>query len=166
MKHERPAWMPEAEVAENLIRFLPRLARNYYRYGRKAARKKAAADTLHQFRLRTKHFRYLLELFAPFYGKRLARPLESLRRLQTLLGELNDYTVTRQMVPPDMPDADRLHAHLDALEKERRAEFRSFWRETFDADGAQEKWEAMLAAPSRNPALKRESRQSPPRPRP
>lgn len=148
MKHEKLHWLPDAEVADNSRQVLPQIAKAYFRAGRKAARKKTTPEKLHQFRLRTKHFRYLLEFFAPLYGKRLTRPLTSLRRLQTLLGELNDYAVTRHMMQAE-PDATQLMAHLDQLESTRRQEFRTYWRESFDADGQEERWRNLLQAPGR-----------------
>ncbi|MFN7933289.1 MAG: CHAD domain-containing protein [Bryobacteraceae bacterium] len=143
MKHKKLRWEPETEVAENAGAVLPRMAEDYFRSGRKASKKKTTPEKLHEFRLRTKHFRYLLEFFAPLYGSKLAKPMESLRRIQTLLGELNDYAVTRRMMR-DEPEAGRLMEHLDELEARRRAEFRAYWREQFDADGEEEKWLAML----------------------
>ncbi|MBL8179245.1 MAG: CHAD domain-containing protein [Bryobacterales bacterium] len=146
MKHRNIRWQPDAEVADNLREALPQMAKHYFRAGRKAAKKKAAAEDLHQFRLRTKHFRYLLEFFAPFYGRRLTRPMDSLRHMQTLLGELNDYAVTRAMLRSE-PETAKLMSHLDTLETARRHEFRAYWREIFDKEGQQERWMALLSAP-------------------
>lgn len=143
MKHKKLRWEPEAEVAENARAVLPEMAEDYFRAGRKASKKKTTPEKLHEFRLRTKHFRYLLEFFAPLYGEKLAKPMESLRRIQTLLGELNDYAVTRRMMQNE-PEAGRLMEHLDELEAKRRAEFRTYWREQFDAEGEEESWLAML----------------------
>lgn len=143
MKHKQLHWEPEIEVAENARAVLPQMAEDFFRAGRKASKKKTTPEKLHEFRLRTKHFRYLLEFFAPLYGSKLVKPMENLRRIQTLLGELNDYAVTRRMMR-DEPEAGRLIEHLDEMEAKRRAEFRTYWREHFDADGEEEKWLAML----------------------
>ena len=143
MKHKRLRWKPEAEVAENARAVLPEMAVDYFRTGRKASKKKTTPEKLHEFRLRTKHFRYLLEFFAPLYGDKLTKPMESLRRIQTLLGELNDYAVTRRMLQ-DEPEAVRLMEHLDELEGKRRAEFRAYWREQFDGEGEEAKWLLLL----------------------
>ncbi len=159
MKHYRPEWEPEADVAANISRVLPEMAKAYFRAGRKATRKKTAPEQLHEFRLSSKHFRYLLEFFAPLYGKRLTRPLESLRRIQTLLGELNDYAVTRHMMRAEA-ETSRLMAHLDELEAARRSEFRSYWREQFDAAGNEEQWTALLAAPAKRQAPRGQARMS------
>ena len=48
-----------------------------------------AAD-LHPLRLATKHLRYSLELFAPFYGRGTVAKLSLLKRLQTHLGDMSD----------------------------------------------------------------------------
>ena len=50
----------------------------------------ANAADLHPLRLETKHLRYSLELFAPFYGRGIAAKLNLLRRLQTHLGDMSD----------------------------------------------------------------------------
>lgn len=143
MKQRSGAWVPETGAAENARRELPLFAAEYFSSGRKVARKGVSAQRLHEFRLATKHFRYLLELFRPLYGPRFEHFFQQLRTVQTLLGELNDYAVTRRMMRGE-PEAARLMDHLDELEAKRRAEFRSFWREQFDADGEEENWLAML----------------------
>lgn len=148
MKHKRLNWRPDEEVADNIREVLPKMAKEYFRTGRKVARRKTKAEQLHEFRLQTKHFRYLLEFFAPLYGRRMTRPMESLRRIQTLLGELNDYAVTRRMMQVE-PEAGRLMEHLDQLEATRRHEFRTYWREAFDKDGEEERWVNLLRAPGR-----------------
>ena len=86
MKRRAGNWQLEAAVVENMRRELPRFAAEYFQAGRQAASKGARAKLLHEFRLLTKHFRYLIEMFRGYYGKKLAGYLKKLRRIQTLLG--------------------------------------------------------------------------------
>ncbi len=57
-----------------------------------------SAKALHKFRLATKRVRYTLELFRPCCGPGLEQRIETLRRIQQHLGDLNDYATTRRLV--------------------------------------------------------------------
>ena len=58
--------------------------------GKSAISAHASYQTMHQFRLQAKRFRYTLELFEPFYAGEMSRAVEILKELQDLLGEVND----------------------------------------------------------------------------
>lgn len=148
MKHRKGNWDPAASNVENARRELPEFAAEYFSDGRRAVKKGTSADRLHEFRLATKHFRYLLELFRPVYGPRLDQYLEQLRRIQTLLGELNDYESTREMMSkgPDAahPDTRKLLRYIDRQQSRRLAAFRDYWKTVFDAGGEEQNWRGYL----------------------
>lgn len=158
MKHRKGHWDPKASAASNARRELPLFAEEYFAAGRKAVRKTTTAARLHEFRLATKHFRYLLELFLPLYSPALEAFFQHLRRVQTLLGELNDYTVTRAMVGGKRKkagaEAQVLLAYLDSQEKKKLVEFRRFWKDEFDIKGAEAQWMAYLSRSRRAPAAR------------
>ncbi|MBI3682717.1 MAG: CHAD domain-containing protein [Acidobacteria bacterium] len=143
MKRRKGKWNASAPAVENARRELPLFAGLYFKAGRKVSRPGAPARKLHQFRLVTKHFRYLLELFRPLYGPRLDVCLMRLRRLQGLLGDLNDYEVTRQMLAGEA-DAPGVLAWLKRQDQRKRAEFRRYWEEEFAKAGEQKRWQAYL----------------------
>src|SRR5271166_56453 len=64
-----------AEIAEEI---LPGLATDFFEAGQSAAEPSADPKTLHKFRIRSKKFRYALELFAPQYGPALEKRMEVL----------------------------------------------------------------------------------------
>lgn len=136
-------------------RELPLFAAEYFASGRKAARKRVTPEGLHEFRLSTKHFRYLLELFSPLYGEGIDMLLDQLRAVQTLLGDLNDYAVTESMVRPknsrDSAETALLLDFLAAQNKKKRTEFRKYWKESFDSEGAEARWIAYLTRGTTTP---------------
>ena len=91
-------WKPSHSVIENARNFLPKLVEKYFKAGRKAADGKRSPDELHQSRIKTKRFRYTLELFLPAYGTRLDQELEPIRELQKVVGKLHDYHIIEQML--------------------------------------------------------------------
>lgn len=149
MKHRKGSWDPTAPALASAQRELPLFAAEYFASGRKAAKKRVTPEDLHEFRLSTKHFRYLLELFSPVYGEGMNMLLEQLRAVQTLLGDLNDYAVTESMVRPknsrDSAETALLLDFLAQQNKKKRSEFRKYWKESFDSDGAEARWIAYLA---------------------
>lgn len=148
MKRRQGKWVAETTAGENAQRELPLFAKDYFALGRKAARKHVSTERLHQFRLATKHFRYLLELFRPAYGPRLDSYIDQLRKVQTLLGDLQDFSVTRDMVEtgPEMGSADARRAieFLTKKEEKKRGEFREYWKSEMDADGREAAWKNYL----------------------
>jgi CHAD domain-containing protein len=141
MKHTKAKWQPDAPAVEEASRELPRLARAYLRAGRKAAHKSTKAPELHEFRLVTKHFRYLLELFEPLYGDRLESYLTQLKHIQKVLGELNDYAVTREMMDGEHgKDRDLLLAHLDKQQDRRLKRFIKEWNANFGSREQKKAW--------------------------
>ena len=90
---------PVAELAEEA------LAKHFKRV-RKRAEGLASlnADERHELRKELKKLRYAVEFFSPFYpAKRVAPFLKSLKKLQTVFGELNDAVVVRSVLSSEDP---------------------------------------------------------------
>lgn len=83
---------PTKSVERNCLRILPRLVRRYFKRGRGLTPQTSNQD-LHQFRIRTKRIRYITELYAGLYSRRLRGALEQFRRIQGILGGLQDQTM-------------------------------------------------------------------------
>jgi len=112
----------------------------FHRRGAKAARDKADWDDLHRFRLQAKRLRYVLEIYEPFYGPGLKRRIEKIRKIQQVLGEIND---AETVLALDAVRTDnRMRAWLRKRRVERRDRFRELWRDEF-AD-SQKRWTAYL----------------------
>lgn len=135
-------------VADNARRALPRLARAYFKAGRQVLDSKRSARTLHRLRLETKRLRYTLEVFLPAYGPSLESRIESLRRIQDLLGVLNDCVSTRRLLldgrAKPTPRLRRLIERLDRQSARLAGDFVRHWETTFDAPGQQQRWVAYL----------------------
>jgi CHAD domain-containing protein len=134
-------WKPTHSQIENGRSVLPKLVEKYFKSGRKAADGKRSPDELHQFRIKTKRFRYTLELFLPAYGSRLGRELEPVRELQKVLGKLHDYHVIEQMLAGQKT----LQTNLQRRAKKKLKEFHEQWTK-FDANGELKRWKKFVAA--------------------
>ena len=112
-------WDVSKTVAANASEKLPDLARAFFAAGGALADDRPALRALHRFRLLTKRFRYVLELFRPCYGPGLERRLETLRTLQQCLGEISDCRATEELLSErtDLRRADRqlLIRHLTKI---------------------------------------------------
>ncbi|HEX4593234.1 MAG TPA: CHAD domain-containing protein [Bryobacteraceae bacterium] len=135
-------WKPSHSAIENAKDVLPNLVEKYFKAGRKAADGKRSHDELHEFRIKTKRFRYTLELVRPLYGNRLDRELEPVRDLQSVLGKLHDYHILASMLEGDHA----LRAKLERLTKKKLKDFHKEWAK-FDADGQLKRWKSFLARP-------------------
>lgn len=129
---------PTLTTADAARRILPRRAKQFFRSGRVAFRS-GDPVSLHAFRVDAKRFRYALELFAPLYGTEFHRKLNQLKKLQELLGSLNDL-VTAHAVVGSLSGVIPLAGHLDAREREIRASLEAYWTETLDAPGNAKRW--------------------------
>src|SRR5213594_2000685 len=97
-KRISPVWDTNKSAPENAARKLPKLAGRYFKAGRKLLKGRASVEILHRFRLETKRFRYTLELFRPCYGPGLDQRLALLRKVQDLLGEINDCVTAKSLI--------------------------------------------------------------------
>ncbi|MDQ6706700.1 MAG: CHAD domain-containing protein, partial [Acidobacteriota bacterium] len=146
-------WNAAETAAVNARLVLPALAEKYFEAGRKLLLKESSHRALHRFRLKTKQFRYTLELFRDVYGASLERRLESLRPIQSALGDLNDCAAAIELLKDKLGNNrnDAAWTHVKAfLEKraaKKTAEFERLWRNTFDAPGQSKAWVDLLARP-------------------
>lgn len=151
-------WDEAASAGENARAQLPAVAGGYFRAGRKLMKGSPSAEELHAFRLKTKRLRYTLELFRPCYSSTLEQRLESLKDIQTVLGEINDCAAAGRLaleaLPAKSPQLTKVQRFLNARATRLTAEFRQHWKEKFDAPGREDWWVGYLAR--RRAASKRE----------
>jgi CHAD domain-containing protein len=113
----------------------PMLATQFFEAGDAAAEASSSGNDLHRFRIRTKKFRYTLELFTPVFGPALENEFASLREIQTRLGDINDCVATAALLD------DFKKCHADAVRRSKRvlarsaalkmSGFREFWTKSF-----------------------------------
>lgn len=127
-------------AAQNAKKALPKLVEKYFEAGRKAADGKRSPKQLHGFRLRTKQFRYSLELFRPVYGVRLERHLDTLHDLQGVLGRLSDLHSVLALIDGDKD----LEAKIQRATRKKLKEFREQWA-AFDTPGQLKRWKTFLS---------------------
>ena len=136
-------WKGKHELAENLRLYLPRASTNYFLAGREAMAPGVSWEEMHAFRLETKRFRYTLEVFREAYGPMMEKRIESLRKVQTFLGEINDCVVTSSMLAHTQ-DGEKVREALRLKAESKTARLRGFWARTFDAPGECERWRTYL----------------------
>jgi CHAD domain-containing protein len=134
-------WEPDSSAHDNAVRELPKLARRYFKAGRKAVKGRKSPPELHRFRVATKQFRYALEIFRPLYGAELEPQLERLHELQKLLGKISDSYTIRELLKADK----ELKKELGDKTRKNIAEFRAYWRDSFDAPGQRTAWLTLLS---------------------
>ena len=133
-------------VAANAREVLPKMARKYFEAGRAVLSEKKAPDELHAFRLKTKRFRYTLELFRPVYGPQLDRYLNALRTVQSALGKVSDQQAIQRVLGGDRA----LDAQINEALKKKVKGLRHEWR-AFDSDGTLKRWRAYLGSDRSRP---------------
>ena len=133
-------------------RMLPRLAQRLFRLGNAAAAPEATRESMHQFRIEAKRFRYTVELFKPVYGERLEEPLDELKTLQDKLGRLNDCVTTAEMVQEHA----RAASSVARLAQRCETEFRAHWARHFDPS-ARRRWHAWLSGGEAEKPQKKEA---------
>src|SRR4030081_692244 len=127
-------------VSSNARRELPRLVESYFEAGREAVRKKRSGRALHRFRIKTKQFRYTLEIFSPIYGPSFKARLEGLQEVQKLLGKISDDETILKLIKRHR----KIRKDLDQRHRKHLKQFRGFWSDTFDAPDEMLKWQAYL----------------------
>ena len=122
---------------------LATLSREYFELGR-AVVAKPTGPRLHELRLATKHLRYAIEVFAELAPPLAKRQIKAMKRLQDLLGDLNDCRTTRALL------GKRAAPEQKSLLQERfaqlRDEFLAHWKTEFDAEGCESAWLAAMEA--------------------
>jgi len=161
-KRKEPLWEATKSVAANGRLVLPRLTARYLRAGKRLMDAELSPKELHNFRLKTKRFRYTLELFQPYYGASLEPRLEALRRIQQYLGAINDCRTTRRLLlgkrPPRTGKMGRLAKSLDASVAENTAHLLRDLRENLLGDGRKAWWVRYPTAARATPAEKKPTR--------
>ncbi|MCC7173792.1 MAG: CHAD domain-containing protein [Bryobacterales bacterium] len=144
-------WDESMSAAGNARLRLPALARAYFSSGRKLVEAPARPALLHRFRLDTKALRYTLELFGPCYGPGLDRRLSVLRRIQSFLGAINDYSTTMEMLAGGRaqggPELVRARELLAARARRKILEFRRYANRLFHDQAEERRWVLYLSRP-------------------
>ena len=133
-------WDKARTASENAKAELPKLAAEYFEEGRKATHSRLSPAELHRFRLKTKRFRYTLEIFGTLYGPAFERCLSRLREVQNHLGAISDFATMRDL----FHDEPALAAEMKRRGDRRAAEFRAYWKGEFDAEGEEKRWQHYL----------------------
>jgi inorganic triphosphatase YgiF len=113
----------DAPLRDLLPHLLDRVARKVRKRGRRIVHE--GAEHLHALRKAMKKLRYSTEDVAPLYGaKAVRRYVKALKSALSLLGDINDASVTRarldEIAPPDRPDLAGPAAALLVWTEERR----------------------------------------------
>jgi CHAD domain-containing protein len=142
----------------NARRHLSRLVADYFVAMRGWLKGDPEPSALHQARLASKRVRYTLELFRPCYGPGLEARLAALRRLQNVLGEVNDAAAAGRLLAKaltaESPHHQLVVKFLDARVEAKAREFHQEWTEVFDAPGQLQWWIGYLARHGRTPGRK------------
>lgn len=98
-----------------------------------------SARALHKLRIAAKKLRYTMELM-PFESA----SLEPIKKLQSMLGDINDYESARQLVAGEgAPQA--LLNRLEQAQEKKTKQFRRYWKREFA--GKEKGWLAILSHP-------------------
>ena len=144
-------WKDKLTLRDNLRRRMPKMAKQYFEEGRQALAPGSSWEEMHEFRLRTKRFRYTLETFRDLYGPGMDLRIESLKKVQTYLGDINDCIVTSGILEP-LEGMEPVRQDLARRAEEKTAKLREFWAESFDAEGAERRWTMYLVRYACRPA--------------
>jgi CHAD domain-containing protein len=139
-----------AAIAKTAQQTLRRMGKDYFARGNEASKASAPPEGLHRFRIATKKFRYTLELFAPLYGPPLGDGLASIKRTQSLLGDLNDCVTARELVS-HYHGGDRLTSRLKKRQRKKAEEFHRLWNEEFGDAKRVRSWIEYLGSSDRGP---------------
>ncbi len=142
-KRPRGEWEPALAIADYARRALPQSAQKFFAKGDEAVDARGDYETLHQFRLRAKSFRYGLEVFRAVQGSRWKEKLRELRELQERMGAVNDCVVLLALPELDRAAASSVRRQL--VIRERR--FHECWRTAFSPE-SRAQWIALLEAPA------------------
>lgn len=120
-------WNLKRSVESSAAKLLQTMCAELFMAGNAAVAASGDYETLHQFRLRAKRFRYTLELFQGIYPTGTERILGVLRELQNRLGDVNDCLTTLAILEKNRV-AKRL---IRKVLVEREQAFRNLWHDTF-----------------------------------
>jgi CHAD domain-containing protein len=128
-----PAKEVNEPVRELAQRALSRTAKEFLKRGNEATSADASPKLLHRFRIEAKKFRYALELFEPLYRSTLEPIVESIKRLSTLLGDINDCVTVSEMVA-EYKGGKSVADRLKKRQHKKAEEFREYWKEFSASD--------------------------------
>ena len=141
MKKFHTDWQAESSASAEAIRVLPALLRHWFQHGDHVIQPRTSEKRLHEFRLATKRARYTLELFEPLFGTVIRQHLDGLKKVQQVLGQLNDCQTSLELLKelPTPCDA----AWIDAIKLRRdkkRGDFTQMWLDEFADESRRESW--------------------------
>ncbi len=128
VEHDAQSLAPEKladSVEETAEQVLPRVARECLKRG-VAAAEGASPEQLHRFRISAKKLRYTVELFASRDARSLRAWLDQIKKVQTLLGDINDCEAARHLVGR-LGGGKKLDAQLKREQARRGKIFHQHW---------------------------------------
>ena len=150
----------QTPIEDNARSMLPRMAKEFLALGHAVAGTKVPPEKLHQFRIASKKFRYSLELCAPLYGVNLKRWIERMKRVQNLLGDINDCSTLLEMIP-EQKEVRATRAWLKRRERRKIEDFRRWWQESYATPEVTRSWMRDLRNPPsaaiKKPAVRAET---------
>jgi CHAD domain-containing protein len=153
MKNGKPEWDESSGAVANARTVLPKLVEEYFLLGREVLAGELPPPEFHELRLASKKLRYTLELFKGCYGPGLGERIEGLKKLQQMLGDINDTVAAERTIAgvlvAETPESRRAVEFLRKLGAERAATFRKHWSAVFDAPGRERWWTEYLARQAR-----------------
>ncbi len=135
-------WRGKLTVEENAAALLPKVAIRYFVSGSALFAGKQKPEELHEFRLKTKHFRYTMELFEEHYGPRFLALMKRLKPVQDALGEINDAATALAWLKVD--DSAEVKQFLAERITAKSARFEKYWKTVFDKPGERKRWITVL----------------------
>lgn len=133
-----PPWRLDELTPASAAMVLPALAGSFLAIGDKAARAETSDAKLHAFRLNAKEFRYTLEAFRPLYGPAMDRHIAHVRKIQTVLGDLNDCRATADLLEGfdavAAVEVEQLRRFLVSRKGELRARFGETWASLYGGE--------------------------------
>jgi CHAD domain-containing protein len=153
VKNGKPEWDGSSDAVANARTVLPKLVEEYFVLGREVLAGEPPPPELHELRLASKKLRYTLELFKGCYGPGLGERLDALKKLQQMLGDINDTVAAERTIAgvlvAETSESRRAVDFLRKLGAERAARFREHWGAVFDAPGRERWWTEYLARQAR-----------------
>ena len=135
----------KSSIEQTVQRMLPLMAKEFFERGNEAVQTVASSRELHQFRIICKRFRYTLELFTSIYGPALNARMEAIKRVQGLLGDINDCDMARRMLSSYKGDGG-VGLWLKRRQRRRVEAFRGYWSQTLASGAEMQSWRTFLAS--------------------
>ena len=142
-------------VQEHARRLLGPMSAEFIKRGNGAAAPHATSSEMHGFRIAAKKFRYTMELFSTNHGLALKARIAQVRRLQTILGDVNDCVTLK-----DILSGDEAASKLDKRQRQKTDQFRKQWAAKFADPPIAAQWvdDLSLLSPRKAPQRERECR--------